>query len=455
MIKSHALNLVLTSNFYKAVTMHIVIITPKFIPNKETGGAALYNFSLIHLLLKQKHRVTLIHFDCLKHNAIYPKAAKDLEDMGVKVISFATPMPLSKIRWTYQLEDSFPAIQLASQVVPFLQESKPDLVFCYGEDGFGATQGLTCIPLAVQLGDPIHLIRLIRWQYDIFWGYPFGFNLETIKWPWRLLYSGTETLPGVWSYPRNLQTLLKDVSLTVTVIPQQVDRYEQLTGKKCYFTPIPLPDTTGPDWEEKRRTVSVKKDGRAKILWVGKLGNTENRYAVSFFVRELYPELVKKLGKENFEVHFIGNSRNCPSELIRLAETEPHLYIRGHVPDIDYEFLSADVYLVTNTTTLGARTRIISSFSNGSCVVAHIANTIGIPALKHRENALIGRNAKEIADLVAEAILDPELRLCLGRNGRRVFEEQYQEDVSAQMLIDLFEKTIRAFSEQRKNTIGA
>ena len=231
----------------------------------------------------------------------------------------------------------------------------------------------------------------------------------------------------------------------VSVIPQQTGRYEALTGMKCYFTPVPLPDTIGPEWEQKRQAVSRKPEERAKILWVGKLGNTENRYAVIFFVRQIYPQLVKKLGKGNFEVHFVGNSSNCPPELKRLTQQDPAIMIRGHVPDIDYEFLSSDVYLVTNTTTLGARTRILSSFSAGSCVVAHIANTAGVPALKHRENSLIGANAAELANLVVEALENPAMRFELGRNGRKVFETLYKMEVSAQQLVDLFEQTIQKF----------
>lgn len=422
--------------------MHVVFITPKFIPNEETGGAALYNLSLIRLLIEQQHQVTLVHFNCLQYNPLYPQAAENLTRLGVRVLSFPIPAQSGKTGLSYRLEDSFPALQLAPQVVTCVQELHPDIVFCYGENGLAAIHGLSGIPLAVQLGDPMHLIQLIRWQYDIFWGYPFGFNIETLKWPWRLLYSGIETLPRVWAYPRHLRTLLEKTALLVTVIPQQTEAYEKLSGKKCTFTPVPLPDTVGPDWESKRAAFSKNEKERARILWVGKLGNTENRYAVIFFVRQVYPELVKKLGKGKFEIHFVGNPKNCPPELTRLAQADPNIFICGHVPDIDAEFLSADVYLVTNTTTLGARTRILSSFSAGSCVVAHVANTVGVPALKHRENALIGHNASEIAELVAEALANPELRLQLGRNGRKVFESQYQMKKAAQRLIELFEETI-------------
>ena len=87
--------------------MHYVIITPKFIPNNQTGGAALYNLSLIQLLLKNGHRVTLIHFNCLEYNPIYPMAAEELRKLGVEIVSFSLPRQNKKKGIFYQLEDNF------------------------------------------------------------------------------------------------------------------------------------------------------------------------------------------------------------------------------------------------------------------------------------------------------------------------------------------------------------
>jgi len=71
--------------------MHVVFITPKFIPNLETGGAAIYNQVAIEYLIENGHQVTLIHFDALQHNKIYPEAASVLENMGVRLVSFTQP----------------------------------------------------------------------------------------------------------------------------------------------------------------------------------------------------------------------------------------------------------------------------------------------------------------------------------------------------------------------------
>jgi glycosyltransferase involved in cell wall biosynthesis len=428
--------------------MHVVFITPKFIPNLETGGAAIYNQVAIEYLIENGHQVTLIHFDALQYNVIYPEAATVLENMGVRLVSFTQPVS-HRVKEGFISQptesDIFPHILLRDQVSSFLRESKPDLIFAYGDGAMAPVKDVSDIPVIVQLGDPMHLIQLIRWQYDYLYNYPFGFNMDTLKWGMRIFNSLRRDMPSMLFYPHHLKMILKNISCSVTVCPQHIERYEKLTGTNCYFTPIPLEDSIGPDWATKRKQIRAEKRSKVKLLWVGKPANTENRYAVRFLVRELFPELVKLIPLDSFELHVVGDDRNCPPELTQLAQKYPNLYIRGHVHDIDSEWLSADVYVVTNTTTVGARTRILSSFSGGNCVVAHIANTAGIPALKDGENILIGKNGREMAQQIYKAIQDNALREKLGKNGRQVYKTYYEKSVAAQFLMSIFQKTVEEF----------
>jgi glycosyltransferase involved in cell wall biosynthesis len=432
--------------------MHVVFITPKFIPNHETGGAAIYNQVAIEHLIETGHQATLIHFEALQHNALYPEAAMALTKMGVKIVSFSQPkVPKQKPRVisTPTTSDIFPHVLLEDEVIAFINQAKPDLIFAYGDGAMAPIRDLKNIPVIVQLGDPMHLIQLIRWRYDFFYGYPFGFNVDTLKWGLRFFNSLRFDMPSILSYPRHLKSILKNIACSVTVCPQHIERYETLTGRKCYFTPIPLTDSIGPNWEEKRKTVQLNKNEQIKLLWVGKPANTENRYAVRFLVRELFPELIKLIPPEQFELHIVGDDRNAPKELLQLAQKFSNIHIRGHVHDIDTEWISADVYLVTNTTTVGARTRILSSFSGGNCVVAHVANTAGIPALRDGENILIGRTGQEMAQQIYKAVQDESMRIRLGRAGRTVYETYYEKSVAAQFLVDIFQKTVDEFHQEK------
>ena len=39
----------------------------------------------ISLLIEQQHQVTLVHFDSLQYNPLYPQAAENLTKLGVRV----------------------------------------------------------------------------------------------------------------------------------------------------------------------------------------------------------------------------------------------------------------------------------------------------------------------------------------------------------------------------------
>lgn len=107
--------------------MHVVFITPKFIPNQETGGAAIYNQVAIEYLIENGHQVTLIHFDALQHNKIYPAAASALENMGVRLVSFTQPATKgTKAGFIFNptVLDIFPHILLRDQVRSILKREQ-------------------------------------------------------------------------------------------------------------------------------------------------------------------------------------------------------------------------------------------------------------------------------------------------------------------------------------------
>ena len=87
--------------------------------------------------------------------------------------------------------------------------------------------------------------------------------------------------------------------------------------------------------------------------------------------------------------------------------------------------------LVPTPIRLGVRVRILTAFSYGACVVAHSANALGIPELEHGENVLLGRNARELADSVARAIAEPELRRRTSAGARATYERFFAPPAAA------------------------
>ena len=70
-------------------------------------------------------------------------------------------------------------------------------------------------------------------------------------------------------------------------------------------------------------------------------------------------------------------------------------------------------------------------------MVAHSANRLGIPALAHGENVLLGESDR-LAALTLEALADPALRDRLGAAGRRLYEARFTpEKAGARIVAEL------------------
>ena len=126
--------------------------------------------------------------------------------------------------------------------------------------------------------------------------------------------------------------------------------------------------------------------------------------------------------------------------------TAPEIRIRGFVDDIDTELKDADVFLCVNNATdynVG-HTRYLHAWSLGCSVVAAEAVREAMPELVHRENAILGRDAKGIAAAVVEAAQSPELRRDLGQNGYETFKRYFVAPVVAREIVHRLQGAGRA-----------
>jgi len=95
---------------------------------------------------------------------------------------------------------------------------------------------------------------------------------------------------------------------------------------------------------------------------------------------------------------------------------------------------SADLMFVPNPIPLGNRTRIVTAWSLGCPVVTHSANTLGMPDMVHRKNALTASNPEEIGESIIELLHNKELQEVLAENGRATFEELFEFNIAAKKI---------------------
>jgi glycosyltransferase involved in cell wall biosynthesis len=234
--------------------------------------------------------------------------------------------------------------------------------------------------------------------------------------------------------------LTRDLTIAAFAGPHYVEWAKRKGLSNALFITTPVADPLGAAWENAR--ASKPANGKCRILMIGHLHSTSNKSGLPIFFNEVLPCLEKIWNADEFEIHIVGRNDAMPRRFDSWRD-HPSLKFRGPVSPAEDEFLRADILLVTVPAETGSRVRIINGFSYGCCIVAHTANALGIPELKHNENALLADTGAGLAREIVRAAQDPELRKRLGRNGRMTYEQSYTERAGGEQYLQYIERAVR------------
>ncbi len=171
---------------------------------------------------------------------------------------------------------------------------------------------------------------------------------------------------------------------------------------------------------------------------LGHLGATANTYGLWALCEEIVPALTRKLGSDGFEVNIYG--RTQPRAFLSDWLEHPNVRLRGFVDDVDSEVLSSPIFLLANNryNFKVGHTRILTAFATGACIVAYRDTALSMPELVHGENILLGDSGEELAQLIAEAARNRDLRRRIGANGLRTLRALFSpRDSVATMAADM------------------
>lgn len=194
------------------------------------------------------------------------------------------------------------------------------------------------------------------------------------------------------------------------------------------------PMTPPPDWKKLRDDGEFENPGKI-VGSVGLTSGTGNTLGFIALGREVLPALREKLPPEAFQIHVYGGGK--PRPFVRELLSHPEIHLRGFVDDLDAEILSAPVFLISNNhhRFKVGHTRFLHAWSLGACVVAFADCREAMPEIRHGHNALLGETAEEVADLVARALADRELRRTIGAGGIETLATHYAPAVVAQKIM--------------------
>jgi hypothetical protein len=209
----------------------------------------------------------------------------------------------------------------------------------------------------------------------------------------------------------------------------------------CGYLPNTWPDAYGDAWKKLRREAEGRRRGIHILGNVGELTATGNMYGMTYLADRVLPLLDGRLAGLDWMVNICGRF-GLPPALDGLRH-QPHVAIRGFVPDIDEEVLGNHIFLLLNNAGpyTGGYTRVIFAFSAGSCLVAHNRLAESMPELVHDRNCLLADTPEGIADLVAVAATDAILRNRISEAARRTYLKFYHPGLIAESLLRLMIET--------------
>ena len=201
-----------------------------------------------------------------------------------------------------------------------------------------------------------------------------------------------------------------------------------------------------------RRHRLRKERGNVIIANVGRLPGTANTLGLEILGRDLVPRLRARVGNADYRMRILG-AGHLHRALEKYFRT-PEIELAGFVPDIDDAMMEAGVFLCVNNASRYkvGHTRYLHAWSLGGCVVAHRDAALSMPEIRHNENALLGNDIAEIADLLALAMTDEPLRRRLGEAGYETFVKLFTAPSVARTIVERI--TSFADARARRRTAG-
>ncbi|MBN8555177.1 MAG: glycosyltransferase [Deltaproteobacteria bacterium] len=324
--------------------------------------------------------------------------------------------------------DLLPAIQNRSLVSAKLDELKPDGILAYHWDALASVYQLYNAPKLGLVGDPMHLPQLFRKELNS------RYKMDSLRLEMRGSFRDFIRTP---QQIKLMQKLMNDCDQSGAFAAHHSEMFQELGVKNCHYFRTPTPDPITLD------SSKYLKSKKLKILHIGHLQGIATLSGVELIANEILPILDQKLGQNGFEIHLVGGYFDLIPEGLKKKLLHPSVKIRGQINPPDSEFFSSHLILVPTPIELGIRVRIITAFSFGTCIVAHIANKKGIPELNHLENAMLGSSGEELAAHCLEVFKNPSLRENLEKESRNTYEKYFALDVAGKAISDALQSLVR------------
>ena len=170
-----------------------------------------------------------------------------------------------------------------------------------------------------------------------------------------------------------------------------------------------------------------------RVLFVGALNRPQNRDALLFFLRQIWPSVRGNFPDAEFCVVGGGMDADLREELAAV----PGVIAAGFVPEVESCYASAAVFVAPILTGGGVIVKILDALSAGVPTVTTRYGNEGIQA-REKEEILVADAPGEFAAAVSYLLGDETARQSIGEAGRRFVQARYSEKVFIETVDDVY-----------------
>jgi glycosyltransferase involved in cell wall biosynthesis len=159
----------------------------------------------------------------------------------------------------------------------------------------------------------------------------------------------------------------------------------------------------------------------SKIIFIGNMRTMQNKDAVFYFVKDIYP-LIKKHNK-NMKFYIIGAEPS--SSVLGLTKSDNSIVVTGYVDNIIKIIENAVLSVAPVRIAAGVQNKVLFSLAVAIPVVLTSLIAGAIPELEDGANCFIRDNAKSFADICIRLTQNKSLNNYIGYQGQKMVKKNY------------------------------
>ncbi|MCS7024954.1 MAG: glycosyltransferase [Bryobacteraceae bacterium] len=184
--------------------------------------------------------------------------------------------------------------------------------------------------------------------------------------------------------------------------------------------------------------------GSQRILFIGSFAHLPNVLAVDFFLRQAWPEILKRCPNAVF--HIIAGARphyflERYQEHVRPELHHPQIELEAFVEDVRPAYEQASVVVAPLVASAGTNIKIMEAMAMARAVVATPAAIHGLE-LDSGSDLIVVDSGAAMAEAVIALLENPEQRRRLGQQARATVERNFDWDQIAQRQSELYTQLI-------------